>query len=160
MSAMGDLLRSFATRADSGENVAAAVVAAFGPQPEPVPEGFVHLPKTGHILPVPYPDEYPFWSYLYRSYSKAGGLPGQQSFMRVSAFAEDQPGKELRENWPAMVDKFYNNAAYATLYIWSSAWTADETYAAWTAAGKPAVDSLGNVCDVRGRPRQPGDPKF
>ena len=161
MSAMGDLLRSFATRADSGEDVSAAVAAAFGTVGPP-PVVTVTLPRTGHVVPVPVADDMTFWAYLYRAYPDCGGKPGQQSFMRVNAFCDQQSPTLMadRSLWPMLVDKFYNNMAYAGAYAWDEGKSAQGNFDAWVAAGSPVYDSAGRKVDTRGRPIFAGDPHF
>lgn len=89
-------------------------------QPTPVvPAGFVLLPITNHLLPLPKPEQASFWGYLLNAWQSAGGKVGQQSPMWASrglalqADAERRSVEQLgRDSWPEAVDRLYNVDAY------------------------------------------------
>lgn len=94
-----------------------AAPAAVDASPPQAPPGYVYMPITRHVLPLPQAEQTSFWGYLMAAWQAAGGEVGQQSPMRASvalrmqAEAEGRAIETLgRDSWPEAVDRLYNDA--------------------------------------------------
>lgn len=114
---------------DLPEDVVAKLLAALtaaksapapAPTEAPVPGGYVKLPVTGHVLPLPVESEWSFWGYAMNAYDEAKGVyaPGPMTATRMIKQAATVLGKTEgdlvndRSAWPVVVDLFYNIDAY------------------------------------------------
>lgn len=102
-----------------GELIAAeegTTAADVAPAPQ-APPGFVAMPVTGHVLPVPSEADVSLWGYMMRC-SRELGLTSPASISMANAasnWAGETPNHQVRVKWPEAADRAANPRAYMTL---------------------------------------------